>query len=172
MVKYRKNSTVSVGLIKILQTYAFSKGVDFLNVARSCNFDVARLKNDEARVSIKSFELMWLQIVSISKDPYPGLNFGLQMATYYPAGSLLFTMMLNCANIEKALEVFVRYHRLMADIIQPRFQKKGNLTHLSWESASVDFHTQPHLSESLLCTYHSILSRLTPGKLTLVKQCH
>ena len=171
MVKYRKNSIVSVGLIKILQTYAYSKGVDFIKVAGSCNFDITILKNDEARVSSKFFELMWLQIVSISKDPFPGLNFGLQMAKYYPAGSILFTMMLNCATIEKALEVFVRYHRIMADIIQPQFQNKGKFTHLSWEISSPDFHSQSHLSEALLCTYYSILSYLTQGKLTLVRVC-
>ncbi|NOX34466.1 MAG: AraC family transcriptional regulator [Deltaproteobacteria bacterium] len=171
MAKYRKNSTVSVGLVKILNAYANRLGVDFKKVAIFCGFNMSILKNSEARISSKSFESMWLKIVSLSKDPYPGLNFGRQMARHYPGGSVLFTMMLNCDNIEKALQVFVRYHRIIADIIQPQFQITGEFTHLSWEIASPDFQPQPHLSEALLCTYYSILSFLSKGRLTLVKVC-
>jgi len=171
MVNYRKKSTVSVGLVKILKAYANSLGVDFKKVARFCDFDIFILNNAEVRVSNKSFESMWLRIVSLSKDPYPGLNFGRQMAKHYPSGSILFTMMMNCDTIEKALQVFVRYHRIMADIIQPRFQKKREMTHLSWELSTPGFHTQSHLSEALLCTYYSILNFLSRGELRLIKVC-
>ena len=171
MVNYRKNSTVSVGLVKILNAYANRLGVDFKKVTKFCNFDIGILKNNEARVSSKSFESMWLRIVSLSKDPYPGLNFGHQMAKHYPSGSILFTMMMNCDTIEKALQAFIRYHRIMADIIQPLFQKTGEVTHLSWEISTPGFHTQSHLSEALLCTYYSILNFLSQGQLTLIKVC-
>ncbi len=171
MGSYRKNSTVSVGLVKILNIYANSLGVDFKKVARFCDFDICILNNGEARVSSKSFESMWLQIVFLSKDPYPGLNFGRQMAKHYPSGSILFTMMMNCDTIEKALQTFVRYHRIMADFIQPKFQKRREVTHLSWEISTPGVHPQAHLSEALLCTYYSILNFLSQGELTLVKVC-
>lgn len=89
MVNYRKNSTVSVGLVKILHAYANSQGVDFVKIAELCDFDIGILSNGDARVTSKFFESMWLQIVSLSKDPYPGLNFGRQMAKHYPGGSIL-----------------------------------------------------------------------------------
>jgi AraC-like DNA-binding protein len=171
MVNYRKNSTVSVGLLKILNAYANRLGVDFKKVARFCDFDIRILDNCEASVSSKFFESMWLRIVSLSKDPYPGLNFGRQMAKHYPGGSILFTMMMNCATIEKALQVFVRYHRIMADIIQPQFQKTREVTHLLWEISTPEFHTQSHLAEAFLCTYYSILNFLSQGELTLIKVC-
>ena len=171
MVNYQKNSTVSVGLVKILNAYANRLDVDFKKVARFCDFDICILNNSEARVSSKFFESMWMRIVSLGKDPYPGLNFGRQMAKHYPSGSILFTMMMNCATIEKALQVFVRYHRIMADIIQPQFQKTGEVTHLSWEISTPGFHTHSHLSEALLCTYYSILNFLSQGELTLIKAC-
>jgi len=171
MVNYQKDSTVSIGLFNILNAYANRMGVDFKKVARFCDFDICILNNREARVSSKSFESMWLRIVSLSKDPYPGLNFGRQMAEHYPSGSILFTMMMNCDTIGKALQTFVRYHRIMADIIQPQFQKTGEVTHLSWEISTPGFHTHSHLSEALLCTYYSILNFLSQGELTLIKAC-
>jgi hypothetical protein len=103
MVNYRKNSTVSIGLVKILNAYANRLGVDFKKVARFCGLDMCLLNNGEARVSSESFESMWLRILFLSKDPYPGLNFGHEMAKHYPSGSILFTMMMNCDTIEKAL---------------------------------------------------------------------
>ncbi|NNF99372.1 MAG: hypothetical protein HKM93_08340 [Desulfobacteraceae bacterium] len=171
MVNYQKNPTVSVGLVKILNAYANRRGIDFKKVARFCDFDIGILNNGEARVSSTFFESMWLRIVFLSKDPYPGLNFGRQMAKHYPGGSILFTMMMNCATIENALQVFVRYHRIMADIIQPQFQKTRELTHLSWEISTPKIHNRSHLSEALLCTYYSILNFLSQGELTLIKVC-
>lgn len=171
MIKNQKETTVSVGLIKILNAYATGLGVRFTRIAESCNFDLTLLNTNEARVSTTIFESMWLQIVSESQDPHPGLNFGRQMAKQYPGGSILFTMMLNCDTIEKALKVFVRYHRIMSDMVQPDYQKKGVLTHLSWNILQPGLHTGSHLSEALLCTYHSILNTLSRGKLIFNKVC-
>jgi len=171
MVNYGKNFTVSVGLVKILSAYANRLGIDFKEVARFCDFDIFILDNCEARVSGKSFESMWLRIVFLSKDPFPGLNFGRQMAEHYPSGSILFTMMMNCGTIEKALQTFVRYHRIMADIIQPQFQKTREVTHLSWDISTPKFPARSYLSEALLCTYYSIFNFLSQGELNLIKVC-
>lgn len=171
MARYRKNSTISIGLLKILNAYAGRLGIDFKAVAKFCDFDIGILNNGEARVSSKTFESMWMRIAALSKDPCSGLNFGHQMAKHYPSGSILFTMMMNCDTIKKALIAFVRYHKIMADMIQPRFQKKEEVISLSWEIAIPGVHTHSHLSEALLCTYYSIFNFLSQGELTLVKVC-
>jgi AraC-like DNA-binding protein len=171
MVHSRKNHSVSIGLVKILNIYAKKLGVDFSKVAKTCDFDIQKLNDSEARIPGKLFESMWLKVASLSNDPCPGLNFGRQMAKHYPGGSVLFTMMMNCSTIEKALQVFVRYHRIMADMIQPQFQKAGDVTHLSWEVSAPGLYTQSHLSEALLCTYYSVLNFLSQGQLRPVKVC-
>jgi len=74
MVNYQKNSTVSVGLVKILNAYANRLDVDFKKVARFCDFDICILNNSEARVSSKFFESMWMRIRCLSSKLSPKLN--------------------------------------------------------------------------------------------------
>lgn len=123
MTGHFKHFKISVGLVKILQSYAESMGIEFNTVAKIHGFDLEMLKNGEARIQSLMFETLWLEIASLGKDPFPGLNFGKQAAAHYPAGSILFSMMRNCATIDRAREVFVRYHRIMADNIQPLWIK-------------------------------------------------
>jgi AraC-like DNA-binding protein len=108
---------------------------------------------------------MWRQIVESGKDPTPGLHFGEQMARHYPGGSILFTMMMNCATIGSALDAFVRYHRIMADAVQPQLRHEDDRVHLSWEVSPGVFPAHPFLAEALICTFYSILKHLTKGRL-------
>jgi AraC-like DNA-binding protein len=165
MLESKRGPSVSVALIRILKDYAERMEINFPAIAGAVGVDLAVLGNNRARVSAKQFEQMWRQIVDSSKDPTPGLNFGEEMARHYPSGSILFTMMMNCATIGDALDTFVRYHRIMADAIQPQLRPDGDLIHLSWEVSQQAFPAHPYLSEALICTYHSILKHLTKGSL-------
>lgn len=160
-----KNFKVSVGLIKILQFYAASMGVEFKKVAGINGFDPEILRNGEAKIQAFMFEALWLKIASLSNDPYPGLNFGKQAADHFPTGGILFSMMCNCSTIARALDVLVRYHRIMADKIQPECLKHETSIHLSWDLSIYNYPSQPHLSEAFLSTYYSILAKLSNGSI-------
>ncbi len=168
---FKKNTTVSVSLVKILALYAQGLKIDFKAIMASMGLDPAIFNDDSQRVSSTTFDAMWQKIAGMSDDPHPGLNFGQQIADRYPGGSLLFTMMLNCASIGKALDTFIRYHRIMADAIQPKMDKTANVVRLSWEIPLPGFTSYPYLSEALLSVYHSILSTLSRGRLRPEKVC-
>lgn len=167
MTMPRGASTVSVGLIHLLKHYAEGLGIDLER-----NGDQAALPEDpNARAPGSLFMSIWEQVVASGIDPHPGLNFGRELAKHYPGGSILFTMMMNCATIGEALEAFVRYHRIMADAIQPQLSFHGDRVHLSWTVRYTQFPSHPHLSEALLCTYRSILERLSQNRVRLVMVC-
>ncbi len=168
MTMPRGGSSVSVGLIHLLKHYAAGLGID-LDASSQGNGARAGLPDDvNARVAGRVFESMWQQVVASGIDPHPGLTFGRELAKHYPGGSILFTMMMNCATIGEALDAFVRYHRIMADAIQPQVSLHGDRVHLSWKVRHTGFATHPHLAEALLCIYRSILERLSQNRVRFV----
>lgn len=164
----RGASTVSVGLIRLLKHYAAGLGIDLDAAVQGDGAQTALPDDLNARVPGRLFESMWRQVVASGTDPNPGLGFGREMAKHYPGGSILFTMMMNCATIGDALDVFLRYHRIMADAIQPKLSLHGDRVHLSWKVRHTEFASHPHLSEALLCIYGSILERLSQNRLRFV----
>lgn len=168
----RKAPSVSVGLIQILKNYAGHAGVDFDKIASAANLDSTILGDSRNRVAAPQFELLWRQIVAASNDPHPGLHFGREVGRHFPGGSVLFTMMMNCASIGKAMDAFVRYHRLMADVIQPELHRDSARIRLSWDGVSHGLSAQTtDLSEALICIYYSILKHLSRGRLRSVEVC-
>jgi AraC-like DNA-binding protein len=164
MTTPRGASTVSVGLIQLLKHYAAGLGIDFDAAAQGGGAQAVLPDDPNARVSGRLFESMWRQVVTSGLDPYPGLSFGREMARHYPGGSIVFTMMMNCATIGRALDTFVRYHRIVADAIQPQISLHGDWVHLSWEVRHTGIAAHPHISEALLCIYRSILERLSQNR--------
>lgn len=88
--------------------------------------DPGILANGEARIPADRFVSLWLKIAAMGDDPHPGLSYGIQAANHYPSGSILFSLMRNCPNVEQALDVFVRYHRIMAADIRPVYRKEAD----------------------------------------------
>ena len=156
--------TVAVALIKILKNYAERQALDFTAIAGAAGVDAAILGDDRARISARQFERMW-QYIFADDDPHPGLRFGREMVRHYPGGSILFTLMMNCATIGDALTAFVRYHRIMADAVQPHIRRDGDRLRLSWKASPQGFPDHPVLSEALICTYHFILKHLSQDRI-------
>ena len=171
MAASKNTPSVSVALVKILKNYAERLEIDFTEIAGAANLDAAILGNERARISARQFELMWQQIFAYGKDPHPGLSFGREMVRHYPGGSVLFTMMMNSATIGDALDAFVRYHRIMADAIQPQIQRDGDCIRLSWKASKRGFPEHPVVSEALICTFHFILCHLSHDRIDPIEVC-
>lgn len=160
-----KDFKVSVGLVKMLQAYADSRGMVFDKVAQKHGFDSKALNNGTASIQASKFADVWLKIAEKSKDPCPGLNLGKQSVHYFPGNSILFSMMQNSPSISTALDLFVRHHRIMAEKIQPVVRKHEGSVLLSWDFSVLGSHHLPYLSEAFLCTCFSVLARLSQGRI-------
>ena len=167
----RKVPSVSVGLVQILKNYAGQAGLDFDGIAAAAGIDTTILGDNRNRVAAPQFELLWRQVVSAADDPHPGLHFGCEVGRHFPGGSILFTMMMNCATIGHALDAFIRYHRMMTDIIQPELHQDSERIHLSWDGLNQGFSPQVDLSEAIICIYYAILRHLSHGRLEAVEVC-
>jgi AraC-like DNA-binding protein len=159
------NFKVSVGLVKMLQAYAESRGVAFDKAARKHGFDSKALSNGAASIQAAQFAEIWFKIAETSKDFCPGLNLGKQSFHYFPDNSVLLSMMQNSSSIGKALDLFVRHHRIMAEKIQPVVREQEGFIRLSWDFSVLGSHRLPYLSEAFLCTCYSILARLSQGRI-------
>lgn len=148
-------------MIKILIAYAEQFNLDYSAALHSAGIEPAILKNSEARVPSQAFNVMWLEIAETVNDPHPGLSFGRMLARNYPAGSILFTMMANCSSIGDALLTFVRYHRIMADTLQPVIERDDNTVSLSWQISEENDSDSPYPAEALLCIFHTIIRTLS-----------
>lgn len=171
MPSSRKTPSVSVGLVQILKNYAERAGLHFDGVVANAGVDSTILGDSRNRIAAPQFELLWRQIISAGNDPHPGLHFGCEVGRHFPGGSVLFTMMMNCDTIGNALDAFIRYHRMMTDVIQPELQRDGERIHLSWDGLSQGFSPQVDLSEAIICIYHSILKHLSHGMLDAMEVC-
>ncbi|WP_027362412.1 helix-turn-helix domain-containing protein [Desulfospira joergensenii] len=160
-----KDFKVSVGLVKMLQAYAESRGVVFDKVAQKHGFDSKALNNGAASILASKFANVWFKIAETSKDSCPGLNLGKQSVHYFPSNSILFSLMQNSPNIGIALDLLVRHHRIMAEKIQPVFLNKEDFLLLSWDFSVLGSHHLPYLSEAFLCTCYSVLTRLSQGRI-------
>ncbi len=167
MAEKRTKATVSVSMIRILTNYLSHTGLEPNAILGAAGLDPAILKNDDARIGSHHFYNIWTEAVEQSHDPNFGLHFGQMMATHIPGGSVLFTIMMNCPTVGRALDKFLHYHRILADAIQPRLTVGRHRAHLSWDVFSSNFTPTPHISDALLCIFSAILSHLTGGRLKL-----
>jgi len=171
MIEMQTASTVSVGLFHSLKLYAGQHGVDFSAAAQDAGLELSLLEDVEARIPGRIFLEVWAAVVRQSQDPHPGLHIGLEMGRHYPGGNILFTLMMNCPDIGRALEIFLRYHRIQTDAIQPTLIKDGDRLRLSWNLLAPGFSPRPQVSEALLCTLHAIMERLSGGRLHPLEVC-
>ncbi len=169
-MKKSRSATVSASMVQVLAAYARKFRVDFSAALASAGIDPAVLNRSDARVAAKAFLDLWQQIVRDSDDPSFGLNFGRELSAHYPAGSIVFTMMLNCRTLSDALFVLVKYHRIMADAVQPVMTSEKDRIMLSWQILFPGTE-HPHLSQAILCILFSIVHTLSNGRILPEKIC-
>lgn len=162
-------TTVSASMVRILLRFFKAKGVDTDSILKSINLAPSLFEDCEARIASRYYEALWSAAVKQSGDPFIGLHFGRDMAGHYPGGNVLFALMMNCSTVGLALDKFIHYHRIMADAIQPKLRITNNKVYLAWEVFEPGYVPQPYISETLLCTFHTLLQHITEGKLLPVQ---
>ncbi|MBN2003202.1 MAG: AraC family transcriptional regulator ligand-binding domain-containing protein [Anaerolineae bacterium] len=115
-------ASASIDLVHILMRYASCVGIAPAFVVTAIG---PALNDPSARISIEKLSLVWRAVAQRSGDPNFGLHLG-EAAGALSAGSILFTVMLNCATVESALEKLARYHALATDFVQLRLRRQGD----------------------------------------------
>ena len=169
VVGKKQKASVSINVIRILLKYLTKCGIDYDATCKDARIDALILKDHEARISTKQFDIIWKEAVKKADDINFGLHFGKEIANSYFGGNILFSMMTNSATVGNALEIFCRYHTLMEDSILPKMKVGDDFAFLSWESIDPHFEISRHISEALLCAYVYIIRRITENNSGLLE---
>lgn len=165
----KQKASVSINLIRILLKYLTKCGIDCDAPCKDARIDALILKDHEARISTKRFDIIWKEAVKKADDINFGLHFGREIANSYLGGNILFSMMTNSATVGNALEIFCRYHTLMEDAILPKMKVEDDFAFLLWEPIDPHFEISRQISEALLCAYVYIIRHITENNSGLVE---
>jgi len=165
----KQNASISINIIRILLKYLTKCGIDYDAPCKDARIDAFILKDHEARISTKQFDIVWKEAVKKTDDINFGLHFGREIANSYLGGNILFSMMTNSATVGNAMEIFCRYHTLMEDAILPKMKVGDDFAFLSWESIDPHFEISRYISEALLCAYVYIIRRITENNSGLLE---
>ncbi len=152
-----KTPTASADMIRVLLKYAVEIGINPNRIDKASGFSPTEAI--QTRISIDLYNSIWMKTAALSKDKDFGLHFGERMLDLH-IGHVLFSLMMNSPDIGTAVDKFIRYHLLMADIIQPSLVIDGALAYLTWESISPSNKLQRSHIEAILSLFISILRRL------------
>jgi len=95
------------------------------------------------------------------------LDLGRELARSYPGGSVAMGMMMNCPTVGEALDLFFRYHDIMADALRPCMARDGEDVRLGWKSAVADYLPPLQMAGTLLSFFAGILEHLGEGRIAL-----
>ena len=116
--------SVSIDLARILIRYASEKGLNAGAIWQAAGLRGELLYKGDARLSARRFDALWRAVEAEAGDE----NFGLQLGESlkdYAGGHLLYAVLMNSPTVGAALSKFCRYHCIMANVVQPRFDNSG-----------------------------------------------
>lgn len=150
-------ASASIDMVHILMRYASGMGIDPAFAAATIG---PALNDPGTRIPIKQLALVWRDAVQRSGDPNFGLHLG-EAADALSPGSILFTVMLNCAIVESALKKLARYHALVTDFVQLHLHRHGDRAFYTWETVDTEMPPDRHYTEAVICNLVFSLRRLT-----------
>ena len=118
--------TVSFDIFNVLLNYAKSNNINADNLLKSIQFNRELLDNRSARIPAHQYHKLWQFVVAESDDKNFGLHFGLGTNDFC-RGSVLCSIMMNCSTINDAIQKFIKYYRLLSDLIIPELKIKSTI---------------------------------------------
>jgi len=160
--------TASTDFIHILLKYAREIGLDPEEIRGCVGLEASTLDDSGARISLEQFNEIWKETAHRSGDRDFGLHFA-ERAHLHRGGGVLLPVMMNCPTLGEAIEKFVRYHDLVADVIKPGLNRQFGRTHLSCEPIHRGVVLHRHHSEAILCMFLAVLRGLSEDRIGLVE---
>jgi AraC-like DNA-binding protein len=167
MIKHK--ATVSMALTNILLEYIGKIGIDPHKLCESAGIALPRLKDMDDRIGADRFGALWDAAVKKAGDPDFGLHCMKDVAHNFPGGHILFSVVLNCPTVEKAMQKFFQYHDLMNDVVKPKMELDNDVFYVTWDLFDPAIRLPRHICEALLSVYFYILRNLTQNKVELVE---
>lgn len=156
---------VSTELCAVLIGFANSIGIETNSLLRKVQLNSELLKDTFDRLELDKFRYLWEEIIEKSNNNNQGLIFGSGYALR--TGGILKTILLNCKDLEEALDKFILYHIINAEINQFELITDGNRISLIITPYCSDILFSRHINESILATIVKTFVGLSGGKLVI-----
>lgn len=156
---------VSTELCAVLVGFANSIGIETDDLLEKVQLNNEHLKDPFNRLELDKFRFLWEEIIEQSDDNNQGLIFGSGYALR--TGGILKTILLNCKDLEEALNKFITYHIINAEINQFELKTDGNRISLFITPYSPDIVFSRHINESILATIVKTFIGLSGDKLVI-----
>jgi AraC-like DNA-binding protein len=165
----RKHTASASGyLVNLLLQYATGTGINLAGLWEAVGLEASALENPMARIPVEQFNTLWHQVALRSGNPHFGLHFA-ETADKLTTGSVLSSVMMNCATVESALEKLARYHGLTTDFLRLRVHQQGDCAYCTVEPIDAGVSLHRHYSEAVLCSLALTLRRLTQDKVRFIE---
>jgi AraC-like DNA-binding protein len=164
----KHTASASGYLANILLQYAVSTEIDLAGLWETVGLEASALDNPTVRIPVEQFDTLWNQVALRSGDADFGLHLA-ETADKLTTGSILASVMMNCATVESALDKLARYHSLTTDFLRLRLLREGDKACCSVEPIDADVSLHRHYSETVLVSLALTLRRLTQGKVRFIE---
>jgi AraC-like DNA-binding protein len=155
-------------LANILLQYAVGTGIDLTGLWETVGLDANVLENPTARIPVEQFNALWTLVVHRSGDLHFGLHLA-EAADRLTTGSVLSSVLMNCATVERALDKLARYHGLMTDFLRVRVRRVGNQAVCAVEAIDAHVVLHRHYSDAVLASLALTLRRLTQDQVRFIE---
>lgn len=165
----QRQSTISSLMIRHIKKYVLDLDKNFEEICNLAGIplDSEVFHDPNARLDAGDFLHLFQEVEKACGDPQFGLNLGKAMAQNYPGGSIIMGMMTNSPTVGAALDLFVRYHDLMADVLQPCMILEDNIMKMGWKSKVPHFSPHRQIVDMLLSLFCGILAIIGDGCIEL-----
>lgn len=163
----RGGSTVSADLVRMVMRYTAISPAEKARALRAAGLEAHALDAPGARVSTGEFDAILAGLRPALEDPFFGLHFGAAFGTLME-GHFLHAMMMNSADVRRALEIFFRYHALMSDRVRPRLAEEGSEAVITVIGVTVPSAIGRQLAESTASMIVSVLRRITGNAVAVI----
>ena len=164
----KHTASASSDLAKILLQHAVTSGIDLTGLWETVGLEVGVLENPMARIPVEQFDTLWNHVALRSGDPHFGLHLA-EAADKLTTGSVLSSVMMNCATVESALEKLARYHGLTTDFLRLHVHRQGDEAHCIVEPVEAGVSLPRSYSETVLVSLALTVRRLTQGKVRFIE---
>ena len=164
----KHTASASSYLANILLQYAVSTGVDLTGLRETVRLEAGILENPMARIPVEQFDTLWNQVALRSGDAHFGLHLA-EAADKLTTGSILASVMMNCATVESAMDKLARYHGLTTDFLRLYVHRQGDEASCTVEPIDAGISLHRHYSETVLVSLVLTLRRLTQDKVRFIE---
>lgn len=167
----QKQATISSQMIRHIKKYILDLDKNFEEICSLTGIPASSdvFHDPNARLDAENFLHLFQEAEKACKNPQFGLNLGKAMAQNYPGGSIIMGMMTNSPTTGAALDIFFRYHDLMANALRPCMVLEDDIVKMGWERGDSRFNLPRQITDMLLSLFFGILEIIGDGRIELYK---